>query len=275
MILPGAEMVAIEDSVVVVAHPDDEILWFSSILDRCKRVIVCFGHSPTSSEALNSGRIRLMEAYPFSNVEFLRIRQSDAFGAFNWKRPSVKDGQLIFAYANKSYDDNTAKLTSVLAEALENETAVFTHNPWGEYGHEEHVQIFNAVSALHKTMGFELFVNGYVSNRSIPLMSQSFRVGEQLPVAYETKPELAAEIKQLYLDHDCWTWYPDYEWPGVELFYPISRESAPFRRSESAPSSTIPLNYATYNLIPGVSTRIARKIVPASLKPAIKKLLGR
>ena len=35
-------MVQVQDAVMVVAHPDDEILWFSSILNQCKSVLVCF-----------------------------------------------------------------------------------------------------------------------------------------------------------------------------------------------------------------------------------------
>ena len=38
---------------------------------------------------------------------------------------------------------------------------VITHNPWGEYGHEDHVQVFRAVTALQAELGFAVWVSGY------------------------------------------------------------------------------------------------------------------
>ena len=32
----------LENAVVVVAHPDDEVLWFSSILDKVDEVVICY-----------------------------------------------------------------------------------------------------------------------------------------------------------------------------------------------------------------------------------------
>ena len=44
----------IENSTLVVAHPDDEILWFGSIVNKCKKVIICFG--PSNNFELSDGR---------------------------------------------------------------------------------------------------------------------------------------------------------------------------------------------------------------------------
>ena len=32
----------LEQSILVVAHPDDEILWFSSIADKIHAIVICF-----------------------------------------------------------------------------------------------------------------------------------------------------------------------------------------------------------------------------------------
>jgi len=31
-----------DSSILVVAHPDDEVLWFSSVLERVQETIICF-----------------------------------------------------------------------------------------------------------------------------------------------------------------------------------------------------------------------------------------
>ena len=37
-------------SILVVAHPDDEVLWFSSILDKVDRIIICFLECESNSQ---------------------------------------------------------------------------------------------------------------------------------------------------------------------------------------------------------------------------------
>ena len=60
----------LDDSTLIVAHPDDEILFFASILSSVKQIIVCFGLSPNQAEdislfsSLNAGRMELMKNFP-------------------------------------------------------------------------------------------------------------------------------------------------------------------------------------------------------------------
>ena len=41
--------------IVVVAHPDDEILWASSICEKASKVIICFSEDE-DSEKTSKGR---------------------------------------------------------------------------------------------------------------------------------------------------------------------------------------------------------------------------
>ena len=238
-------MVHLPDAVLVVAHPDDEILWFSSILDHCKRVVVCFGPSATSTESWDPGRAAVMETYPLTKAKFLKLRQSTAFEGANWNRPVETDSGLRLRRrrSRSVYERNARELRRILGQELNRESLVFTHNPWGEYGNEEHVQVFRILTELRAELGFELYVNSYVSNRSVPLMSlcQHSLTGD--PVPGETDTELAHRLRDLYLDNDCWTWLDDYEWPAIESFY---RVREPRGATEPGTTASIPLNYITF-----------------------------
>ena len=48
--------------ILIVAHPDDEVLFFSSILKNVDKIIVCFGRS--SDQVITKGRELLQEHYP-------------------------------------------------------------------------------------------------------------------------------------------------------------------------------------------------------------------
>ena len=135
---------------MVFAHPDDEILWFSSILHQCRSVLVCFGPSATSKESWDGGRAVLMETYPLTKVRFLKVRQSDAFLAANWNKPKEADSGLQLRRRSSLYEKNAEKLLPILEAELKYETLVFTHNPWGEYGNEEYVQVFRVLDEIKR-----------------------------------------------------------------------------------------------------------------------------
>ncbi len=45
----------------------------------------------------------------------------------------------------ETYRANYAAVRKALVPHLEKHRVVYTHNPWGEYGHEEHIQVCRAV----------------------------------------------------------------------------------------------------------------------------------
>ncbi len=266
-------MVKIEDAVLVVAHPDDEAIWFSSILDRCKRVIVCFGPSAMSNEPWDSGRLALIDSYPLPKANFLRIRQSSAFQKFKWNRPRTDDGHLIFRRQNLGYAENSQKLMTILQSELYGESLVFTHNPWGEYGHEEHVQVFQALNGIRERLGFNLFVSSYVSNRSLPLMLESLRRFDSTPsplnhVVFPTDLSIAARLKRLYTEMGCWTWLEDYEWPAIEMFHAVAPPSSP---RPSNVTASLPLNFIDHKFSTTLPELIAGRLLPHRVKQLIRR----
>lgn len=265
-------MLRIQDAVLVVAHPDDEILWFSSILGHCKSVLVCFGPSATSTQSWDGGRARLMEAYPLSKVRFLKVRESEAFGAADWRHPvEVASGLQLRTGRASLYEQNAEELLSLLEVELNQASVVVTHNPWGEYGHEEHVQVFRTLMRLRAKLGFDIWVNSYVSDRTVELMWRYENRLDGIPVTRETDRELAHDLKKLYLENDCWTWMSDYRWPRYECFYRVIDNT---QGIEAGTRAGLPLNCIDHNFNQGPLRRIASRMTPASAKSLIKRAYG-
>ena len=75
MALPEQVLV---DSILVVAHPDDEVLWFSSILDDVNRIIIVFVDTDQNPErdgarrAAMASSVRGLTVRLFSSANSLR-----------------------------------------------------------------------------------------------------------------------------------------------------------------------------------------------------------
>lgn len=212
-------------TALVVAHPDDEVLWFSSLLPQASAIIFCFEEVPSRPD-WSAGRRKALATYPFSQVESLRLVESEAFDAADWHHPVLTDYGLAVARRAHTlpgintlrYIDNYEMLRRGLRPRLSGCARVYTHNPWGEYGHEEHVQVYRAVKSLQVELGFELWFGNYCSNKSNRLMLQYFG---GFDVCYDTRradPELGQRLATLYKQCGCWTWFDDYRWFTHECF---------------------------------------------------------
>ena len=215
-----------ERTRLVMAHPDDEALWASSILGRVERTVLCFG-DVGSQPGWSEGRRRSVAEYPLADVVRLDLPESEVFDRAAWPNPVETEYGLAVQVNSPArhgvneplYRQTHARLVEKLRPLLHGCTTVATHSPWGEYGHEEHVQVFRAVSDLQAEMGFTLWVPGYASDKSYALMLRHLsRLDRSLP-PQPTDPALGEQIKALYMRNGCWTWFDDYVWPETEFFY--------------------------------------------------------
>jgi LmbE family N-acetylglucosaminyl deacetylase len=212
-----------DNSVLVVAHPDDEILWFSSVVKNVDRIVFCFSETDNNS-AHSEGRKFVLRDYPHKQISALHIKEGNTFNLADWKRPRpTREGlefrNMGYASSRKAiYKQNFSELCERLREILKGYRNVITHNPWGEYGHEEHVQVYRAVKSVQAQLGFDVWVSNYCSNRSFRLMESYISGFRSDYVTVPVDKEFAAEVRDLYKRHDCWTWYADYEWFNEESF---------------------------------------------------------
>jgi LmbE family N-acetylglucosaminyl deacetylase len=228
---------------VVVAHPDDEALWFSSLLGRVGQVLLCFEACDEYPE-LAPGRQAVLDAYPLPGVRSLRLPEPCSVHLVDWSRaePDAYGVALNLVAADdprrERYRQSFAALRTALAPQLRGFASVFTHNAWGEYGHPDHIQVLRAVESLQPELGFRLFSSGYVAHRTMPLAARALpRIARwfELP----TRPELVAPLEALYRAHGCWTWPTDYQRFATETFLEACTENdAP----SPAPGSGFRLN---------------------------------
>jgi LmbE family N-acetylglucosaminyl deacetylase len=212
-------------SILVVAHPDDEVLWFSSVLEQIEHVVFCF-MGVRSSPGLDRRRQEVLSSYPVEHVSSLGLDESEVLNGTDWRNPVVTDFGLkvlvskysLPGFSEKLYRHNYSALVTALEHKLAGYKNVFTHNPWGEYGNEEHVQVYRAVSALQDRMGFRLWFSNYCSNKTGNMMAQYVPKLGSSYATFATNKVLAKRIQAIYQKYDCWTWDDDYEWPNHETF---------------------------------------------------------
>ncbi len=208
-------------NAVVVAHPDDEILWLSSALKGAETIVFCFGDlfgNPKRSAA----RRRAVAALALPNLIDLQIPESGVRKLVAWEatQPTPYGVEIADAEGRARYEANFAKLVTALRPVLAGYDNVFTHNPWGEYGHPEHVQVYRAICALQAELGFTIWFSNYVAPLSLPLARRL--AAPPCWARRETRRPaecLARRWAWVYLRHGAWTWLLSYRWPRRETLY--------------------------------------------------------
>jgi len=148
-----------ERSAIIVAHPDDEVLWFSSVLAKVNDVVIIFNDYLPMPE-LGLGRKQALENYPLASLISLGLNESVSYDKAQWPNPEItdygvklQDTECDDNYRRK-FDETVKALSSYLSS--KRPTTIFTHNPWGEYGHEDHIQVYRALRALQHSFGFTI-----------------------------------------------------------------------------------------------------------------------
>lgn len=208
-------------SAVVVAHPDDESLWLSSALTSADCIVFCYG-DPFQRPKLSKARRRAVAALPLAGLVDLKLPESGGGFSVDWAnpRPTEVGIGISDAAARMRYEANYAKLVEGLRPVLAGCDDVYTHNPWGEYGHAEHIQVYRAVAVLQAEMNYTIWFSNYVGPDSWPLAQQ---LGRQPCWARRrmTQPDTvtAHRLMRVYRRYGAWTWSPCHRWPEHETVY--------------------------------------------------------
>ncbi len=234
---------AFDNSVLVVAHPDDEVLWFSSILDLVTRIVIVFTDSAHRPGRGDARRAAIAEHPHRDKIVLLDIEQFRSQDTSDWPR---------------------AEVSRALAPDLNEASNVFTHNPWGEYGHDDHVQLSDVTTRLAADNGATLWYDNYVSGKSSSLMRQYVGTFE---INYYTMHVDAARARQVaasYMKNDAWTFEDDYGWFPTECFVkgPLERYAEPAR------GVLFPVNYIRTPFDPVA----ANAPPPGLMRRALRKL---
>ena len=208
-------------NVIVVAHPDDEILWLSSVMSAADSVVLCFG-APYGRPQKAENRVQAVAHLNLPGLENLAVPESGAKMLADWKNPQLTETGIKISdeAAQKRYDANFPVLMAKLRPILSGASDVYTHNPWGEYGHTEHIQVYRVIKALQAELHFTVWFSNYASPRTRGL---AWRLGQdklwQDQSTLRTDTETAHRLMKIYQRYDAWTWSNWHKWPQTETLY--------------------------------------------------------
>jgi LmbE family N-acetylglucosaminyl deacetylase len=208
-------------SAVVVAHPDDEILWLSSAMASAAHIVLCYG-APFGKPAKAAARRRAVANLRLATLVDLAIPESGTRLLVDWRHPLMTPTGIGIADpdAQLRYDDNFNTLLAQLRPVLAGCADVYTHNPWGEYGHPEHVQVHRAVTALQAELGYTVWFSNYAGPLTLTLARQ-LGAGACWAEKRVVRPNkaIARRLQWVYLCHRAWTWALLHRWPAEETMY--------------------------------------------------------
>src|SRR6202012_2530291 len=137
--------------------------WLSAVVASADRIVFGFGavlDNPERTEA----RRQAVAALPLKGIIDLEIPESGAGWKSYQTQPTLTPSGVAISDATtrERYEANYAKLVERLRASLTGCRDVYTHNPWGEYGHAEHIQVYRAVTALQDELGYTVWFSNYV-----------------------------------------------------------------------------------------------------------------
>lgn len=210
-------------AALVVAHPDDEALWFSAVVGAAEKIVFCFGDL-FERPRMSAARRKAVSALTDPRLLNLAIAESGAGFSVDWKNPQLTPFGIAIRdeAARARYEANYTRLVEFLRGALAGFEDVHTHNPWGEYGHADHIQVHRAVAALQAELGYTIWVTNYVSATSWPLalqLKQQSLWTHRRTVVPDV--ETARNRKNTYQRYGAWTWTRAHRWPKQECVYAL------------------------------------------------------
>lgn len=191
------------DSLMIVAHPDDETIWGSNHLQNGNYLVVCITNGDND--------IRSKEFYEV-------MKQTGSHGIM-LKYPDKTDGKRDNWKSSKNAI--TKDIQYIIKQNHWQE--IVTHNPDGEYGHQHHIMTNRIVTRLAKQEGYtdELYYFGkYIKKKQItnsiekkelsnPLSDKNIKDKEQLTKLYKSQKKVMHNLEHMF-PYENWISY--HEW---------------------------------------------------------------
>jgi LmbE family N-acetylglucosaminyl deacetylase len=201
----GASAGILDRLAIVMAHPDDEVLWAGSALRVAEKIVLVYGEMPGWDE-VNAGRKVAMAEFPLPTLDWLQMTESGVFDSASWPEPRETEYglfphpalRLLHSFDADRYRAQFGKMRDALRPRLAGIRNVIAHGPWGEYGHEDHVQVFRVVANLAGELGFQLWVPAYVAPKSEALMQRNLKYCGKPTPPMPIDGVFAEEIAQIY-----------------------------------------------------------------------------
>ena len=181
--------------LIVVAHPDDEIIFGWPILqDKTirKKILCC------SSDFSNKER------------EWCKYRKLSLFEVCK----KIECEVICLDYDSEFYRMETRKetLSGMLKNVIlkiknmESFDYIYTHNFWGEYGHLDHIIINNICMSLNYPI---LISDMFIESNWMPFLEMPIHYKKMFNVSENNcvlDTDFYNEIKNIYKKSNVWTW---------------------------------------------------------------------
>ncbi len=155
---------------IVIAHPDDEAIFAWPALKTARRIVAVVSDQNRKEKYRSGCRIRaLKEACKLIGVEAVCLGRDTFF-------------------------PRTPELQAEIESHIE--WPVFTHNPWGEYNHQDHIAVHKIIKATGRTF-YMTDINCKPGKQRPP--------GEPVQEA-EIDIVLFEALREIYRKHNAWTW---------------------------------------------------------------------
>lgn len=204
-------------AVLIVAHMDDEIIWFLPWLDQVDKIIIV-------SLPATTGHLNILNRYSSqyqTSWHFTRGITSFQDYREHWLNLDIRQ-QLITEW------DYDRMLRDVIADPGVGE--IFTHSPWGEYGHIHHRQVSEMVRTLASEYQKDVWCPGVVVTFPGGRSHSIYEHADLPGLSHRTGYYDAATFRQLrqhYINEpvnqtwpvDFWTWGGTEDFPREWLNY--------------------------------------------------------
>lgn len=173
----------IADKIMIVAHPDDELIFGGrELLENNNWKVVC-----VTNGSLESNNIFSFNTKNYRKNEFINVMNSLNCAYEMW---DFEDN-----YFNANWNENLLKNKLIKLFNEKQYKMIVTHNLIGEYGHIQHKKISQLV---YQSYPPNLYMFGYDSNRINPLVDSL----NKLLTLYSSQQN-AINKHYLYVLHQC------------------------------------------------------------------------
>lgn len=181
--------------ILIVAHPDDEIIWFNP--ESFDSIIILFG-TRHDKPTIHSARIQSIIEHPLKNKIVF----------YNLMEPGYWKDKTRRSYYCQTYNE----VYNIIARIVnKNISIIFTHNSIGEYGHSDHILVHYAVKNFVQQEALTIPI-------WCPIKNMTF-VNNYLLQEVRFNLNLYNNIKNIYQKNGAWTWNPYYKPQDSEKFY--------------------------------------------------------
>lgn len=180
---------------LIVAHPDDEIIWFTPLVFDVIIIAFMGRHDKPYTRLC---RERAVSEHPLrEKIILLNIDESGY-----WKdKHRIQEHQV----ARKKLVNSLLKIKK---QYLFDQ--IFTHNYKGEYGHDDHILVHKTVTSLFSST--EIFCPTVTGDN----------VHQPTTITLSNNLVFYRLAKEIYSKNKAWTWSNEYE-PPPKLFYSLHR----------------------------------------------------